>query len=253
MTDVFNDHALQMPAAEQAGGNAHVLVVDDDPRLRLLVAKLLRANGFRVTGAQDGAAMERVLASALVDAIVLDLMLPGRDGLALCRDVRARSDVPILMLTAKGEESDRVAGLEMGADDYLPKPFGPRELVARLKAVLRRASGGIGPARAAAGYGFAGWRVDTRRRELFDPQGVVIDLSTGEYDLLLAFVEAPQTVLSREALLDLAKNRVGAAGDRTIDVQVSRLRKRLERQADEPMIKSVRSVGYMFLPMVVRL
>jgi two-component system OmpR family response regulator len=229
-----------------------VLVVDDDGEILSLVAKFLRANGFRVHTARSGAEMTEGLKHAPIDLIVLDLMLPGRNGLDLCRDLRRTSSIPVIMLTAKGEETDRIIGLEVGADDYLPKPFNPRELLARINAVLRRMRSPDQPPfeRGGRAMQFAGWRLDTLKRELTDPRGVVVDLSTGEYDLLLAFLEAPQRVLTREFLLDAARNRSIDAFDRSIDVQVSRLRRKLDGVED--LIKTVRGAGYLFAADVVR-
>jgi two-component system, OmpR family, response regulator len=229
-----------------------VLVVDDDGEILSLVAKFLRANGFRVHTARSGAEMTEALKHAAIDLIVLDLMLPGRNGLDLCRDLRRTSSIPVIMLTAKGEETDRIIGLEVGADDYLPKPFNPRELLARINAVLRRMRSPDQPSfqRGGRSMQFAGWRLDTLKRELTDPRGVVVDLSTGEYDLLLAFLEAPQRVLTREFLLDAARNRSIDAFDRSIDVQVSRLRRKLDSVED--LIKTVRGVGYLFAADVIR-
>ena len=229
-----------------------VLVVDDDGEILSLVAKFLRANGFRVHTARSGAEMSEALKHAAIDLIVLDLMLPGRNGLDLCRDLRRKSSIPVIMLTAKGEETDRIIGLEVGADDYLPKPFNPRELLARINAVLRRVRSPDQPPFELGGRAmqFAGWHLDTLKRELTDPRGVVVDLSTGEYDLLLAFLEAPQRVLTREFLLDAARNRSLDAFDRSIDVQVSRLRRKLDSVED--LIKTVRGVGYLFTADVTR-
>ena len=229
-----------------------VLVVDDDGEILSLVAKFLRLNGFRVHTARNGLEMEESLSRSAIDLIILDLMLPGRSGLDLCRDLRRTSSVPTIMLTAKGEETDRIVGLELGADDYLPKPFNPRELLARISAVLRRAGSRDTdrPGRAGRAFLFAGWRLDTLKRELVDPNGVVVDLSTGEHDLLLAFLEAPQRVLSRDFLLDAARNRAIEAFDRSIDVQVSRLRRKLNGAED--LIKTVRGAGYLFAADVKR-
>jgi two-component system OmpR family response regulator len=235
----------------------HILVVDDDGEIRQLIGRFLREHGFRVTGVPDGAQMRETLDHAAVDLVVLDLMLPGVSGLDLCREVRARSMLPIIMLTARREETDRIVGLEVGADDYLPKPFNPRELLARIRAVLRRAGTRAEEGSAALRrrlVTFAGWTLDTHRRELTNAQGVVIDLSGGEYDLLLAFVEHPNRVLNREQLLDLARHRSSAQGfDRSIDVQISRLRRKLEGDPEAPpLIKTVRGAGYMFVPTVSR-
>lgn len=232
-----------------------ILIVDDDHDIRTLLAAFLESNGFTVEMARDGVGMQRLLAQTTFDLVILDLMLPGQDGVALCRDIRRHSAVPIIMLTARSEDSDRIAGLETGADDYVTKPFNPRELLARIRAVLRRAGQGVAEASqfALPGYRFEGWTLSTERRELLDPRGVMVDLSTGEYDLLAAFLEAPNRVLSREQLLDAARAQPDAVFDRAIDVQVSRLRKKIEPLADSPpMIRTVRGAGYMFVPRVTR-
>jgi two-component system OmpR family response regulator len=233
---------------------SHILIVDDHREIRELVSRALTKEGFRVSVAADGPAMRKVLADSRIDLILLDLMLPGEDGLSLCRALRAESHIPIIMLTAKGDEVDRVIGLEMGADDYLPKPFGSRELIARIRAVLRRsqdagsaAATGQRPRR----YRFDHWQLDTGTRELLGDDGVIVPLSTAEYDLLIVFVERPQRVLSRDQLLDLARGRAANALDRSIDTQVSRLRKKLEGDPGDPkLIKTVWGGGYMFMPVV---
>ena len=231
-----------------------ILIVDDDADLRGLVAKLLESNGYKVAEARDGKRFWEALGSD-TDLVILDIMLPGgQSGLDLCRELRKTSAVPVIMLTAKGEEADRVVGLELGADDYLTKPFGSRELLARVRAVLRRSAP---QSEAGAGdrhrkYRFDGWVLDPARRELFNPAGIVIDLSTGEYDLLIAFLEAPQRVLDREQLLDATRHGTDAGFDRTIDVQISRLRRKIDASRHESMIKTVRGAGYMFLPDVER-
>lgn len=234
----------------------HVLVVDDDAQVRQLVARFLREHGYRTSGARDGREMREALASTRIDLIVLDLMLPGTSGLDLCRELRARSSVPIIMLTARGEDTDRIVGLELGADDYIPKPFNPRELLARIRAVLRRAAASPDATRPIGGrrISFAGYVLDTQRREINSPDGVAIDLSGGEYDLLLAFIEHPNRVLSRDQLLELSRNRTADSFDRSIDVQVSRLRRKLEGGGNTPtLIKTVRGAGYIFVPTVKRL
>jgi two-component system, OmpR family, response regulator len=250
---------MQSGEASTAGmdghrGEAHVLIVDDDGQIRQLAAKFLRTHGMRVSQASDGVEMREMLRSAAIDLVVLDVMLPGRNGLDLCRDLRATSAIPVIMLTAKGDETDRIVGLEVGADDYIAKPFNPRELLARIKAVLRRstAPGVVRTGRAHRGFCFDGWSVDLLRRELTNPDGVLVDLSGGEFDLLLAFLEAPNRILSRDHLLDAARNRVSGSFDRSIDVLVSRLRRKLEQGlADAPAtIKTVRGAGYLFLPKV---
>jgi two-component system OmpR family response regulator len=235
--------------------DAHILVVDDDSQVRTLLGRFLRENGYRVSGARDGREMREALAGAVVDLIILDLMLPGTSGIDLCRDLRTASSVPVIMLTAKGEDTDRIVGLEVGADDYLPKPFNPRELLARIRAVLRRAAMGPPPEAAHGGrkVTFAGWTLDMLRREVTSPAGVVVDLSGGEYDVLIALVEHPNRILSREQLLELARNRTSSPFDRSIDVQISRIRRKLENDASAPpLIKTVRGAGYIFLPTVKR-
>ena len=234
----------------------HILIVDDHREIRDLVSRALSKEGFRISVAADGRAMRKVLADSRIDLILLDLMLPGEDGLSLCRWLRGESNVAIIMLTAKGEEVDRVIGLEMGADDYLPKPFGSRELIARIRAVLRRARHNVATPdtdRRSKRYRFDRWRLDTAARELLGDDEVSIPLSTGEYDLLIALVERPQRMLSRDQLLDLARGRAAIALDRSIDTQISRLRKKLERDPGDPrIIKTVWGGGYMFTPEVSR-
>jgi two-component system OmpR family response regulator len=230
---------------------AHILIVDDHREIRDLVGRALAKEGFRVSTAPDGRAMRKVMADGRFDLVLLDLMLPGEDGLSLCRALRAESNIPIIMLTAKGDEIDRVIGLELGADDYLAKPFGSRELIARIRAVLRRSRDRAAPPAAdrPKSYRFDRWQLDTGARALLREDGVTIPLSTGEYDLLIVMVERPQRVLSREQLLDLAGRRAANVLDRSIDTQVSRLRKKLEIDAGEPkIIKTVWGGGYMFTP-----
>ena len=237
----------------------HLLIVDDDREIRDLLSRFLRKHGFRVSVAVGGREMWQALADGAIDLIVLDLMLPGEDGLSLCRKLRARSQVPVIMLTAMGEEIDRIVGLEVGADDYLAKPFNPRELAARIKAVLRRTGGEAvrtsepGGERAAAELRFAGWTLDLGKRELISPDGILVPLSGGEFALLGAFATHPQRVLSRDQLLDLARGRDAQPFDRSIDVQVSRLRRKIEIEPREPtIIKTVRAAGYLFAPPVER-
>ncbi|MEE9251366.1 MAG: response regulator [Alphaproteobacteria bacterium] len=236
-------------------GSPHLLVVDDDREIRDLLARFLSKHGYRVATARDGREMRRSLADWRIDLIILDLMLPGEDGLALCRQLRANSGIPIIMLTAMGEETDRIVGLEMGADDYLPKPFNPRELLARVKAVLRRAQD-ISTRKHPGGetmLGFAGWKLDLARRRLESPEAVIVQLSAGEFDLLVAFAEHPQRTLNRDQLLDLSRGRDAVPFDRSIDIQVSRLRRKIEADPKEPeIIKTVRGGGYIFTPEVER-
>lgn len=243
-----SEHTAQAPTVPLA----HVLICDDDPALRQLLATFLGEHDLVVTLAADGRELQRQLrANPSVDLVILDVMLPGTSGLELCRELRASSTVPIMMLTARGDETDRIVGLEMGADDYMSKPFGPNELLARIRALLRRARMSVAPGDRKRTFAFDGWRLDAARRELRNPEGVIIDLSVGEYDLLLAFLEAPQRVLSREHLLETARNRPALAFDRSIDVQVSRLRRKLgSSDESDGLIKTVRGAGYMFGPAV---
>lgn len=232
----------------------HLLIVDDDRAIRTLLADFLGQRGFRVDVAVDGRGMRKALEVGRFDLVVLDVMLPGEDGLSLCRRIRDDSSLPVILLTALAEETDRVIGLEMGADDYVVKPFSPRELHARIKAVLRRARAlprshdDPGTVRS-----FDGWRLDVAKREVRNPEGVLLPLTAGEFDLLWAFVDHPQRVLSRDQLLDLTKGRSATAFDRSIDVQLSRLRRKIEDDPNEPtLIKTVRFGGYLFAPTVTR-
>lgn len=233
--------------------SAHVLIVDDHQEIRDLVSQILTKDGFRVSTAADGRQMRQRLRDHVIDLIVLDLMLPVEDGLALCRDLRAKgTTVPIIILTAKGDEIDRVLGLEMGADDYVAKPFSGRELLARIKAVLRRARSLPPPGQSAVPslYRFGPWTLDTARREL-ENDDIVVPLSTGEYNLLMAFIQHPGRVLNRDQLLDLAKGRSSAPLDRSIDLQVSRLRRKIEADARNPeIIKTIWGDGYIFTPAI---
>ncbi|HWA45347.1 MAG TPA: response regulator [Hypericibacter adhaerens] len=230
----------------------HILVVDDDREIRSLVARFLEQHKFRVTAVADGRSMLQALGASRIDLIVLDLMLPGEDGLTLCRRVRAKASTPIIILTAIGGETDRIIGLELGADDYLAKPFNPRELLARIRAVLRRSAAlPAGGRQRGTRYQFDGWRFDVTRRELTSPDDLVVHLSAAEFELLTAFVERPQMVLTRDQLLDLTQGRSSAPFDRSVDVLVSRLRRKIERDSQQPvMIKTVRNGGYVFTPKV---
>ncbi|WP_116475831.1 response regulator [Zobellella maritima] len=228
----------------------HLLVVDDHSEIRDLLKRFLEQHGYQVNGARDGREMRQQLARQAVDLIILDLMLPGEDGLTLCRELRASSEVPIIMLTAMGEDTDRIVGLEMGADDYLPKPFNPRELLARIKAVLRRnPEPGLTQApKEQQQIRFNQWTLDMARRELLDNKGVTISLSTAEFDLLRVFIQHPNRVLSRDQLLDLARGREAQAFDRAIDTLVSRLRRKLEPDSKNPqLIKTIWGGGYMLV------
>jgi DNA-binding response OmpR family regulator len=227
-----------------------ILVVDDDPGLRELLRDYLGANGFAVLEAGDGAAMKQVLASARPDLIILDLMLPGEDGLTLARWLRSHGSLPVIMLSARGEEIDRVVGLEVGADDYLPKPFSPRELLARIRAVLRRR--GAGPAETGAAptasYSFGPYRLDVGAHRL-TRDGAEVPVTTAEFALLRVFAEHPSRVLSRDMLMDLLKGYDRAPFDRSIDVRITRLRRKIEDDPAAPVyIRTVRGEGYLFSP-----
>lgn len=230
--------------------NIHLLVVDDDQDIRELLQEYLQHNGYRVSVAEDGKGMWRVLDKEHIDLVVLDIMLPGDDGLTLCRQLRASSALPVIMLTALGDETDRIVGLELGADDYLAKPFNPRELLARVRGVLRRAGGDVGEMQTLR---FADWTIDRNAHHLVSPQGVVVNLSSGEYRLLDAFLSHPNRVLSRDQLMEILQGRDWGPFDRSIDVQVSRLRRRLKGDDEGPeLIKTVRGEGYMFTAKVSR-
>ncbi len=232
----------------------HILVVDDDAEIRSLVAEYLRSHGYRVSVARDGVQMRGALKADRPDLIVLDLMLPGEDGLSLCRDLRARSNLPVIMLTARRDEIDRIIGIEMGADDYLGKPFNPRELLARIKSVLRRARALPVSQVDARRLRFAGWTLDCVARHLIDAEGVIVPLSGAQYRLLAAFLNHPDRVLDRDRLVDLALGREATPFDRSIDVQVSRLRQLLRDNGREPrIIKTVRNGGYVLAAAVERL
>ena len=234
----------------------HILIVDDDAEIRGLLREYFEKNGYRVSLAADGKGLRAAFSVGEPDLVVLDLMLPGDDGFTLCRELRARSEVPIIMLTARGEDTDRIVGLELGADDYLAKPFNARELLARVKSVLRRMRalpGNLKPD-IVKGFRFAGWTLDIATRNLTSPKGVVIALSGTEFRLLRTFVSHPNRVLTRDQLIDLMLSRDAAPFDRAIDVQVSRLRQRLGEDAKEPtLIKTVRSQGYVLAAQVEEL
>jgi two-component system, OmpR family, response regulator len=230
-----------------------ILVVDDDLKLGLLLQDYLGERGYDVVLACDGARMWEQIDKMPVDLIILDLMLPGEDGLSLCRSLRSQSAIPILMITARGDEMDRIIGLEMGADDYLHKPFIPRELLARIKNILWRSGEGGSPEKQARELRFAGWGLDLDARHLVDADGVVVPLSSGEFRMLKALAENPQRVMSRNQLLDVLAGRESGPFDRTIDVMISRLRRRLGDDGTElALIKTVRNEGYMLTATVER-
>ena len=225
----------------------HILLVDDERDIRDPLAAYLSRNGMRVTKAENAAAARQMLSAYAIDLVLLDIMMPGEDGLSLASHIRATTKLPIILVTARTEETDRIVGLELGADDYVSKPFSPRELLARIKAVLRRVNenGGLVRAPDTESYGFGPWVLKSGERELVDQDGVAIPLSTGEYNLLHALVTHPRRVLSREQLLDLSQGRELAAFERSIDNHISRLRKKIEENPSDPkLIKTVWGGGY---------
>jgi two-component system OmpR family response regulator len=233
----------------------HILVVDDDREIRELLARFLERQSFRATAVRDAREARRIWPNGHFQLIVLDLMLPGESGLDLARWLRSQSEVPIVMLTAMGEETDRIIGLELGADDYMPKPFNPRELLARIRAVLRRA-GEASERRADSPLRtieFGGWKLEPARRRLLNPEGVEVPLTGGEYDLLMALIDRANRVLTRDLLLDLLRGRQAGPFDRAIDVAVSRLRRKLEDDGrNARLIKTVRGGGYVLAAEVKR-
>jgi two-component system OmpR family response regulator len=235
----------------------HVLVVDDELRIRTMLRRYFVEEGFKVSDAGDGADMRAVLEREAIDLVLLDLMMPGEDGLSLTRYIRQRSEIPIIMLTGKGDLIDRVAGLETGADDYITKPFELREILARIRTVMRRAGLRTAPATSVSGSAsgenasevlvFEGWRLDLLRRELRRLNGELVPLTAGEFELLCVFVRHPNRVLNRDQVIDLVKGREWAAYDRGVDTQVMRLRKKVETDPSNPsLIKTVRGAGYVF-------
>ncbi|MDH7640607.1 response regulator [Sphingomonas oryzagri] len=228
---------------------AHLLVVDDDAGIRVLLAERLGAYGYRVTTAASVAEMDRVLARDTIDLILLDVMMPGEDGLSACRRLVQQGGPPVIILSALGDEQDRIVGLEIGADHYLSKPCSPREILAHVRALLRRSAAAETSSDDRRGFVFDGWRMDLDSHELLDPEGVLVHLSDGEFAVLRAFVEHPRRVLTREALLHAARGPDSDAFDRAIDVQVSRLRRKL-RAGESDLIRTVRNEGYLFVPKV---
>lgn len=247
----------------------HILIVDDDQEIRELLEQYLQKNQYQTTTLPDGLKLEETIARNQIDLVILDVMMPGEDGYSLCRKLRSQSNIPIIMLTACGEDVDRIVGLEMGADDYLPKPFNPRELLARMKAVFRRldvanstvsntpvgnatmnnttVNNSIVETLPIGRYSFQGWKLESKNRQLIDPQGVVAPLSNADYRLLKVFLDHPNRILNRDQLLDYTQGREADPFDRAIDVQVSRLRQRLHDNAKKPsLIKTIRGEGYLF-------
>lgn len=243
-----------MPSTEATPVSIHVLAIDDDPSVRQMIADYLSDNDIRVTAAGSGKEIAGVMAGDTVDLLILDLKLPGEDGMQIARQLRAESDVPIIILTGRKDEADRVMGLELGADDYLTKPFSPRELLARIRALLRRSraretvADGLSRIRA---YRFAGWELNVRLRRLKSPQGETIPTTNSEFNLLVAFLASPQRVLSREQLLELSRLHDDEVYDRSVDVQVGRLRRKIEpKGALTQLIRTERGAGYIFTAVV---
>jgi len=243
-----------MPVLDSTLAPVHVLAVDDDPSVRQMIADYLGDNDIRVTVTGTGRDIAQVMARDTIDLVILDLKLPGEDGMHIARDLRAESDIPIIMLTGRKDEADRVMGLELGADDYLTKPFSPRELLARIRALLRRSraretvADNLSRIRA---YRFAGWELNVRLRRLKSPQGEIVSTTNSEFNLLVAFLVAPQRVLSRDQLLELSRLHNDEVYDRSVDVQVGRLRKKIEPKGTQaPLIRTERGAGYVFMAQV---
>ena len=236
----------------QKGSTPQILIVDDDPEIRTRLGKFLREHGLGVCEASRGGEVAAVLQRRRIDLVVLDVMMPGDDGLTLCRRLRMDNSIPIILLTALSSDTDRIVGLELGADDYVTKPFNPRELLARIRALIRRsgmASAARQPRAAAPAYNFSGWLLDINRRSLTSPDGHLVVLTSGEFDLLAVFVENPQRALRREQLLEYLHGQVIHQFDRSIDVHVSRLRRKIEPDPANPtLIKTIRNEGYFFTP-----
>jgi two-component system OmpR family response regulator len=236
-----------MPHSSTAATMQTILIVDDDREIRILLADYLEHNGFKVVTASEGNSMTQEIERQSIDLVVLDLNLPGLDGLTLCRNLRTKSDTPVIMLTARGEPLDRILGLEMGADDYLPKPFEPRELLARIRSVLRRYHHQADELKTdtAKKKHFGCWTLDLIARNLIDEDGLVVSLSGAEYRLLTIFLDKPNEILNRDHLLNITQGRDADPFDRSIDIQISRLRQKLREDARSPaLIKTVRNGGY---------
>jgi two-component system OmpR family response regulator len=227
----------------------HILVIEDDADIRRMIAEFLQQSGYRVQTARGGGELDRILEVSRIDLLILDIGLPQEDGLSLCRRIRTFSSVPIIMLTARGSELERVTGLETGADDYLTKPFSPHELLARIRALLRRVQSAPRAPREKhySTLSFAGWRIDLRARRLQSSDGTAIALTRGEFELLVAFCEHPKRILSREQLADLTRSKAVGPWERSIDLQVSRLRRKIEHDPKDPLlVQTVRAGGYIF-------
>lgn len=227
--------------------NAKILIVEDDPEIGKLLALAVQENGMTPTVAEDGHVMNALLRSNEFDLIILDVMLPGEDGLSICRRIRSEKTIPIILLTALGEEVDRIVGLEVGADDYITKPFSPREVVARIRSLLRRASYGLSHSTVQRTLRFEGWQIDPLRRQLHDPSNARVAVTTTEFDLLLAFCRNPGRVITREELLSLTHTGLAGPIERSVDVHISRLRQKIEADPKIPIfLQTVRLGGYVF-------
>ncbi len=237
----------------QANGTkgSRILIVEDDPEIGRLLAETVNDSGMTASVVEDGQAMSALMRKQAFDLIILDVMLPGEDGISLCRRIRAEKTTPIILLTALGEEVDRIVGLEVGADDYITKPFSPREVVARIRSILRRASYGLASANGQRPLRFEGWRIDPLRRQVHDPSNARIALTTTEFDLLLAFCRNPGRIITREELLTLTHSGLAGPIERSVDVQISRLRQKIESDPKEPLLlRTVRLGGYLFTAVV---
>jgi two-component system, OmpR family, response regulator len=250
---ITNQSSGYLSGARSLNDSAHVLAVDSDPRVRKLLAEYLADHDMRVTVLPSARGIADAIAKTMTDVVLLDVRLPGEDALQIARGLREQSDVPIIMLSARTDEADRVMGLEMGADDYVIKPFSPRELLARIRAVLRRVQcHETVPAvlQKMRGYRFAGWELNVRLRRLTSPKGEPVHLTNHEFNLLAAFLAAPQRLLSRSQLIGLSRLHNDEVYDRSIDVQVARLRKKIPSPAEQPFIRTERGAGYVFTPVV---
>jgi two-component system OmpR family response regulator len=231
---------------------SRIAVVEDDPEISRMMVSYMHDHGFEVSAARSGRDLDRVMSDSKIDCVILDVGLPGEDGLSICRRLRGKSTVPIIMVTGRGTDTDRIVGLELGADDYLPKPFNPRELLARVRAVMRRSvATEAAPAEIPQTLMFEGWRLDMARRQLSAPDGTPRSLTSGEFNVLALFCQHSRKVLSRDDLLEMLHGRAAAVFDRSIDVQISRLRRKIETNLKDPsFIKTVRYGGYFFTPLV---
>lgn len=231
---------------------SRIAVVEDDPEISRMMVSYMHDHGFEVSAARSGRDLDRVMSDSKIDCVILDVGLPGEDGLSICRRLRGKSSVPIIMVTGRGSDTDRIVGLELGADDYLPKPFNPRELLARVRAVMRRSvPTEAAPVETPQTLMFEGWRLDTARRQLSAPDGTPRSLTSGEFNVLALFCQHSRKVLSRDDLLEMLHGRAAAVFDRSIDVQISRLRRKIETNLKDPsFIKTVRYGGYFFTPLV---